>query len=114
MAFKDISSRQAVLDAIAEYDRLGQVTFLQRHGFGRSRNFFLQYNNREYDSKAIVGVAHGYQFPHEGPLAASDFSGGEATVQPLLESLGFTVRSTKMPSDGQSANGKSSGVRKVN
>jgi hypothetical protein len=42
-----------------------------------------------YDSKAIAGAAHGYQ--HAAPLAASDFSGGEATVANRLEQLGFEV-----------------------
>jgi hypothetical protein len=92
MALRDITSRQAILDAVAEYDRIGQVAFLKRYGFGRAREFFLAFGGREYDSKAIVGAAHGYQFPNEGPLSARAFSGGEATVQPLLESLGFTVR----------------------
>jgi hypothetical protein len=92
MALKDITSRQAVLDTVAEYDRIGQAAFLDKYGFGRAREFFLEVNGQRYDSKAIVGAAHGYQFPEHGPLTARDFSGGEATVQPLLESLGFTVR----------------------
>lgn len=95
MALKDITSRQAVLDAVAEYDRLGQVEFLKRYGFGRAREFYLVVNDRQYDSKAIVGAAHGYQFPETGPLMPRDFSGGEATVQRLLESLGFEVRVCK-------------------
>ena len=92
MSLRDLTSRQAILDAIAEYDRIGQVAFLERYGFGRAREFFLVVEGREYDSKAIVGAAHGYQFPQAGPLTARDFSGGEATVQRLLESLGFNVR----------------------
>jgi hypothetical protein len=95
MGLRGITSRQAVLDAIAEYDRLGQDQFLEKYGFGRSREFFLIHNERRYDSKAIVGAAHGYQFPNEGPLTSCDFSGGEATVQPLLESLGFEVHVRK-------------------
>ncbi|MBK6734338.1 MAG: hypothetical protein IPG61_09640 [bacterium] len=48
--------------------------------------------NQEYDSKAIVGAAHGYQFPESGPLDRRTFSGGKATVKPLLERLGFRIR----------------------
>jgi 5-methylcytosine-specific restriction protein A len=44
-----------------------------------------------YDSKAIAGVAYGYEFPDRGPLQADDFSGGEATVKARLEQLGFEV-----------------------
>ena len=45
----------------------------------------------EYDSKAIVGVAHGF-LPGEQPLKAAEFSGGEATVGRLLRDLGFAVQ----------------------
>jgi len=41
--------------------------------------------------KAIVGVAHGY-LPGRQPLAADEFSGGEATAGRLLRKLGFTVQ----------------------
>ena len=92
MAFRDISSRSAILEAIAEYDQLGQHAFLEKYGFHPARSYFLVVNGREYDSKAIVGVAHGYQYPQLGPLAATEFSGGAATVQRLLEVLGFEVR----------------------
>ena len=92
MAFRDISSRPAILSAVAEYDQLGQHAFLEKYGFHPARSYFLVVDGRDYDSKAIVGAAHGYQFPQLGPLAATQFSGGAATVQPLLEGLGFEVR----------------------
>ena len=91
MALGDLSSRAAVLQALADYDRLGQEAFLQRYGFGRARQYLLVHNGQHYDSKAIAGVAHGYQFPELGPLQASDFSGGEVTVASKLRSLGFEV-----------------------
>ena len=59
MGLSDITSRQAVLDAVDEFERLGRSTFLKRYGFGQSRDFFLVVNGRHYDSKAIVGAAHG-------------------------------------------------------
>ena len=80
MSLADITSRQAVLDAIAECDRLGRAAFLEQYGFRPAREYFLVENGRDYDSKAIVGVAHKYQFPEQGPLRATDFSGGYATV----------------------------------
>ncbi len=91
MALGDITSRQAVLHAVAEYDRLGQKEFLAKYGFGRSREYFLVIGDREYDSKAVVGAAHGVQFPSQGPLTSGEFSGGAATVQQVLERLGFQV-----------------------
>ena len=92
MSFADISSREAIRAAVAEYDQLGREQFLAKYGFHRARSYLLVIGDREYDSKAIVGAAHGYQFPHLGPLPATQFSGGAATVKPLLERLGFKVR----------------------
>lgn len=42
-------------------------------------------------TKAVAGAAFGHQFPLEGPLKPADFSGGEATVVPKLQRLGFEV-----------------------
>jgi 5-methylcytosine-specific restriction protein A len=91
MAFADLSSRDAVTQAIAECDRLGRETFLTKYGFGKAREYFLVIDGQRYDSKAIVGVAHAYQFPDSGPLHPDDFTGGDATVKAKLEELGFTV-----------------------
>jgi hypothetical protein len=91
MSYRDVTSRDAVLAAVAEYDRVGKDVFLDKYGFGSAREYFLVVGERQYDSKAIVGAAHGYQFPRLGPLTATDFGGGKNTVQPLLESLGFEV-----------------------
>jgi hypothetical protein len=86
-----LSSRAAVLQAIAECDRLGRDAFLEKYGYGPARRYFLEHKSRRYDSKAIVGVAFGFQFPDEGPLANTQFSGGASTVQRKLEELGFSV-----------------------
>lgn len=91
MGLADITDRQAVLDAVAEYDRRGADAFLEKYGFGRARSYFLEVSGRSYDSKAIIGAAHGYQFPRRGALKAGEFSGGESTVRAKLEELGFTV-----------------------
>ena len=87
--FRNLSDPKAVLKAISEYDRLGQMAFLNKYGFRKARNFILLYDGRRYDSKAIVGAAYGHQFG--SPLVSTDFSGGLATVVPLLDGLGFRV-----------------------
>jgi 5-methylcytosine-specific restriction protein A len=87
----DDITRGAVLKAIEDYDALGQSEFLDTYGFRPARSYVLAYNGRRYDSKAIVGVAYGY-LPGRQPLAADEFSGGEATVGRLLRKLGFTVQ----------------------
>ena len=91
MAFADIDSRQAILDAVAEFDRMGRAAFLDKYGYGVAKRYYLEIDDQLYDSKAIVGVAHKYQFPSEGPLTPAEFSGGESTVQRKLEDLGFRV-----------------------
>ncbi len=53
----DVSSREAVLAAIAECDRLGRDAFLAKYGFGRSRDYVVAHAGGEYDSKALVGAA---------------------------------------------------------
>jgi hypothetical protein len=87
VALSDIT-RDAVLQAMGEYDELGDDEFLSRYGFAPATVYRVGEHGRQYDSKAIVGVAHGYatgQF-----WTASDFSGGQQTVVKTLEALGFS------------------------
>ncbi|MFE2040453.1 HNH endonuclease [Streptomyces sp. NPDC059477] len=89
MALTDITHRE-VVKAIEECDRLGRDAFLKLHGFQPARRYLLSYDGEHYDSKAIVGAAHGY-LPDRRPLAASDFSGGATHAAGLLRRLGFDV-----------------------
>jgi hypothetical protein len=92
MSLKDLTDPKAVERAIAECDTRGREAFLAHYGFRVSRDFMLRARSgRLYDSKAIVGVAYGYQYPERGPLHASGFSGGRETVVPTLRRLGFEV-----------------------
>jgi 5-methylcytosine-specific restriction enzyme A len=95
MALRDITRAQ-VLAAIEEYDALGQEEFLSRYGFHHARSYLLIHDGKAYDSKAIVGAAHGVG-PGNQPLSAGQFSGGEATVGRLLRRLGFTVEVSADP-----------------
>ncbi|MGC8480114.1 MAG: HNH endonuclease [Acidimicrobiales bacterium] len=96
MSLGDLSDRAAVINAIREYDVLGRDAFLAKYGYEHARSYFLEYEGRHYDSNAIIGVAHGYQFPELGPLAARSFSGGAATVERKLQELGFHVISSQI------------------
>lgn len=89
MSLGDIT-REAVLKAIEEYDALGQPAFLHRYSFDRARKYVLVHDGKRYDSKAIVGAAHGF-LPGKTALTAGEFSGGKATVGQLLARLGFNV-----------------------
>ena len=89
MALSDITDPTAMLQAAREVDALGREAFLAQYGFGKAREYFLVLGRKRYDSKAIMGAAHGYQFPEKGLLHAADFCGGDATVKTKLEQLGF-------------------------
>jgi hypothetical protein len=65
---------------------------LSRYPRGEARRYFLIYEGRRYDSKAVAGVAFGYQLPDVGPLTRDELSGGENTVQRKLEALGFELQ----------------------
>jgi len=90
MTLAKMRSRSAVLEAIAEYDRLGQEGFLHKYGYGKRTRYVLVYNDKRYDPKAILGVAHGIEFPEEGPLWWKSFNGGAQTNN-VLRRLGFGV-----------------------
>lgn len=99
MSLSDLTSPTAVKLAIEECDRLGRDVFLTRYGFGHAREYTLRFNGKEYDSKAIIGVAHGYQFPEIGPLQWADFSGGIASSGAASRAfaLGFDVDGKHRP-----------------
>jgi hypothetical protein len=92
MSLGDITDREAVLRAMSEYRELGRSEFLERYGFGGSRHYVISLDGRRYDAKAIVGAAHGYQFPDLGPLTADQFSGGVQGANSVLERLDFPRR----------------------
>ena len=54
---RGLSSRQRVLEAIAEYNQLGGAEFLARYGYDRSRRYRLRYEGMLYESKVIAGVS---------------------------------------------------------
>ncbi|GAA4717160.1 DUF3578 domain-containing protein [Sphingomonas lutea] len=88
MSVNLLTSREAVLEAIREWDELGRSAFLQKYGYGSAKSYFVQHDGKAYDSKAIAGVAVGKQFPDRGPLRNDEFSGGEV-VRQKLSALGF-------------------------
>jgi len=98
-----IRKRESVIRAIEECDRLGRKEFLRHYGYGKARGYFLVHEGKQYDSKAIAGVAYGFENPTEGALEAGQFSGGVATVQQWLEALGFEFISPGTSIDGPRA-----------
>jgi uncharacterized protein DUF3883 len=93
MSLSDLSSPAAVRAAMKEYDVLGRDKILEVYGFGPATKYMVRFEGKEYDSKAIAGIAHKYQYPALGPLHSEDFSGGisSGAAARKLSSLGFGV-----------------------
>lgn len=85
-----VLSRDAIERAIAEYDELGRDAFLSKHGFGRATTYALVVDGREYDPKAIAGVAYGFDHPEQGTLKNTEFNGG-LQLRPAFRPTGFDV-----------------------
>jgi hypothetical protein len=83
-------TRDDVLRAIKEYDRLGPEGFFSTHGFGPSRNYELVWDGRRYPHKAVLGTA--YELAKGERLAAGDFEGGKSGAVAVLRNLGFTIQ----------------------
>jgi len=84
-------TRESVERALWECEALGREAFLARHGYRKSNAYTLVYEGSEYDTKAIVGVAFGYEYGCE-PLRPQEFSGGAEHTANLLTKLGFEVK----------------------
>jgi hypothetical protein len=83
-------TRDDVLSAIREYDRLGPEKFFSKHGFGPSRTYELVWEKHHYPHKAILGTA--YELATGQRLNPGDFEGGKAGAVKVLGQLGFTVQ----------------------
>ncbi|NUK32515.1 HNH endonuclease [Streptomyces lunaelactis] len=82
-------TRAGILQAMAEHDRVGRETFLANYGFRAAATYLLVHDGREYDSKAIAGVAHLHDFGEA--LKPSQFSGGLKHAVAWLKREGFIV-----------------------
>jgi hypothetical protein len=113
MGVQDVT-RAGVLKAIAACDAArDEQAFLRGSGFGPAREYTLLHNGKPYASKAIVGVAHGYDRPDLGPLDQSELSGGIGPrgAARVLEQLGFDVASSR--SDAHSGVGGSNSAARA-
>ncbi|MEJ2815599.1 DUF3883 domain-containing protein [Caulobacter sp. CCG-8] len=95
--YKDLASRRAVLAAMASHDEMGREAFLTTYRYGKAESYFVTHEGKSYDSKAIVGVAYGLQYPDRGPLDSDSFSGGRGHAAGHLSRLGFDVAGITRP-----------------
>jgi hypothetical protein len=93
----DEVSRDDVMRAIQEYDRLGPDQFFAQHGFAPTTTYELVWNDRSHPPKALLGTA--YEFATGRRLASGDFEGGKVGAVRVLGKLGFTVQQIRRPSN---------------
>jgi hypothetical protein len=91
----DRVTRDDVVRAIREYDRLGADQFFSEHGFAPTTTYELAWEERTYPPKAILGTA--YELATGDRLGSSDFEGGKTGAVKVLGKLGFTVRQKERP-----------------
>jgi len=93
----DEVTRDHVMSALQEYDRLGPEGFFSEHGFAPTTTYELVWDGRSYPPKAILGTA--YEFATDERLASGDFEGGKAGAVKVLGKLGFTVQAKRRSAD---------------
>ena len=86
MMSKDIT-RDDVLDALKEFDRLGPGAMLRQYGGGRSRRYWIDSNGGRYDQKLIYRAAH--ELSGRGRLPSTEIDAGQTRQR--LEKLGFRI-----------------------
>lgn len=94
----DPVSRDDVMRALQEYDRLGPDGFFSAHGFAPTTTYDLVWDERVYPPKAILGTA--YEFATGQRLASGDFEGGKSGAVRVLGNLGFTVEPRRPAGQG--------------
>ena len=99
-------TREAVIAAIAEYDRVGRDQFLAQYGIGPARTYWLRYEGRKYDSKALAGAAFGHLPGNPTPLSRKELHGGKVETAPVLRALGFEVDQLVVNGDIEAAPGR--------
>lgn len=88
-------SRDDILRTLQECDDLGAKRFLDLYGYKEARKFLILHDGKEYDSKAVAGVAHKHR--HGRALAPSEFSGGLGHAVDWLKREGFKVGVSRSP-----------------
>ena len=89
MVVWDNVTRDEVVRAMKEYDRLGPQDFFAAHGFAPTTTYELVWEKHRYPPKAILGTA--YEFATGQRLASGDFEGGKTGAVKVLGNLGFNV-----------------------
>jgi putative restriction endonuclease len=76
---------------------MGRDSFLEKYGHRPSSRYFAEVAGLRIDSKPLLSVAYGYQYPDRGPLAVREFSGGGETRR-ALSRFGYELIEVPTPS----------------
>lgn len=82
-ALAELTDVSAISRAVDEFRALGRDAFLEKYGHRPSLRFFAAVDGVLIDSKPLLSVAYGKQYPAKGPLAVRHFSGGDETRRAL-------------------------------
>lgn len=113
MPISELNSRQAVLEALREFDRIGGKAFLAKYGYREALKYRLRYRGKYYDSKAIAGVAWGLQYHGDGKRRPDSYQGGAQSSVPTLRKLKFEIVTDQGPKLPQLRPGTVYGWKKV-
>lgn len=89
--FRRLTSRKAVLAAMAELEHMDDDQVRLTYRFAPAKSYVVRHGRYALASKAVVGVAFRYQHPEVGPLTPKDLSGGRTEAGRHLTRLGFDV-----------------------
>ncbi|MCX8495923.1 MAG: AAA family ATPase [Akkermansiaceae bacterium] len=84
-------TREQVLNAIAQIQTQDRAATLSAHGYREARDYVVVYENEEYPSKALYGIAYDLAHPGEVQLSRRGLSGGKEVIRRLSD-LGFEIR----------------------
>lgn len=100
-------TRDAILDAVDEYEDLGRDGFLNKYGFAAQVDVILEYVGQKYDGVAIAAAGHGFQTGT--PLSSGELINRENEVAERLAKLQFRVlctpKAAKPPGRSRAAGG---------
>ncbi|GAA3144659.1 HNH endonuclease [Streptomyces rectiviolaceus] len=92
---KGAISREDILKTMQEYDDLGAESFLELYEFKRARKYLILHEGKEYDSKAVAGVAHKHS--QGRALTWQELSGGVGHAVDWLKREGFRIGVSRSP-----------------
>lgn len=92
---KGAISRDDILKTLREYDDVGAERFLDLYHFKPARKFLILHDGKEYDSKAVAGVAHKHS--QGRALTWDEFSGGYGHAVDWLKREGFRIGVSRSP-----------------